>query len=143
MKINLILIIMSSIFSFNSFGYEEIKLSDNGGEIRFGGLFEEATFVSFYEFLTIELAKKEVQVQKRDGDVTLSYKFSFDNTTTYNIFPKAKMKISLKKDNLTISDSFSCAPEINDGGNLTIKKKCATKTARKMKQLLKDLDIQF
>jgi hypothetical protein len=143
MKNSLLLILMTSIISFSVNAYDEIQLENNGGEVRFGGVFASGTHVSFYEYLTIQLAKRDVQVQEREGDVTLSYKFKFDNTTVYNIFPKAKMKISLKVGSLTTSHSFSCAPEINDGGNLTIRKKCAAKTARKMKQLLKDLDVQF
>ena len=139
----LITLILITFSASSVLAYDEINLTNSGHQVRFGGFFANGTHVSFREVLKIELAKRNVQIEERHGDVILSYKFIFNSSTLYRVFPKAKMRISVKKDNLKVSQTFSCAPEINDGGNLTIKKRCAVKTARKMKKLLLEQDIQF
>ena len=138
MKYLFLSVLVQMILASTSFAANNIQLVHNGGEIRFSRAFNEPTFVSFYDYLTINLAQNGLQVTHQSKPTKITYKFDLDGATFYNVFPKAVMTIRIEKGSIWFAKTFSCAPDINDGGNVTIKEKCANKTAKKIISLLKN-----
>ncbi len=118
---------------------QDIKLNC-GGEVRYGGMFADAAFVPFKVLLTERLAGHLIEVKNNaryiNAEVTCSYKF--DPNTFYSLRHKAQMTITIKSLDYdeVITKSFSCNALVQDGGNQTLKKSCARKTAKMIDRVL-------
>lgn len=136
-KMLIILLALTSLVA-NAKIKKDIKLNC-GGEVRYGGLFQDAVFVPFDVLLTERLAHESIEVKNNnrylDAEVTCSYKY--DSATFYSLRHKAQMTITVKSSgNELVTKSFSCNALVQDGGNQTLKKSCAKKTAKEIGKIL-------
>lgn len=136
-KIILILMIVSTTV----FAKEAKKINlDCSGEIRYGGLLSDAVFLPFDILLTEKLATKlvEVRYNNRYIDAEITCDYSFNPETFYSLRHEAEMIITAKfaKSNKVLQEKTICKASVNDGGNQTLKKSCAVKTAKIIRRLL-------
>jgi hypothetical protein len=113
-----------------------------GGEIRHGGFFAvDPTFTSFKDEFKKQLAKKiSVSFAEGNVDYLIQIETTFNRGSFYSLAPYGLYEASVT--NLEMSRQFyvgfKCGFEVNDGGNVTLKKRCAAKLARKVKHLLRE-----
>ena len=114
---------------------------NGGGEIRHGGLFsKDVTFSSFREEFKKQLSEKmEVQFEEGNVDFIVDIETTLNRGSFYSLFPHGLYEAEVT--NLTTGRhyfvGFKCAFEVNDGGNVTLKKRCAAKLAKKVNRLIK------
>lgn len=137
------MILSISITSFASSNSEAPKVSINGGgEIRHGNLFTtNPTFSSFKTEVENQLSKRTTVnfLNEEEADYVVNYKtrmlsvgFAYMNVkgiysaTVFNRKTAEEKSIKLK-----------CGMVIHDGGNLTLKRRCAKKLAKKIIKLIK------
>lgn len=113
---------------------------NGGGEIRHGGLFtKNPVFTLFREDFKKQLAKRtEVTFEEGNVDYIINYNYMLIQGTFYSLFPRGMVEAEVIEvaTGETKEIYFHCAFEINDGGNMTLKKSCARKLARRVKKVL-------
>jgi hypothetical protein len=133
-KLILFLALISSVPAFAQTDYDLIKTVRSNSEVRLLGSFSDLLKKYLEGELNVNISDDEPR-----GNVDVEVQFDFRGWNWLGIERPADAEVAITKSYLAqpIVLKTSCAAEVNDGGNQTVRYSCVKKLARLIAKQLK------